>query len=214
MEATGCQRADVDVVLRSVADAMGTTPDVAENSGCEATRPHQKYDLFFPGQSVVKAVISGDGRWNMVRSFPWGTMEVLVPFFGNGATKGRAAEYKSHRRLFQWWEGPSTMTKFAPVGEIVTRCAGGRKEPYRKVVFTSDLQRQTFRQLFVACSGNVGPQILSEFDALLAGLARTSWHSGGADADVTGGEHIEHGEGAHPPNGNDKAGPDWSELVE
>jgi len=106
------------------------------------------------------------------------------------------------------------MTKFAPVGEIITRCAGRRKEPYRKVVFTSDLQRQTFRQLFVARSGNVGPRILLEFDALLAGSARTSRRSGGADADVTGGEHIEHSEGTRPPNGNDEAGPDWSELVE
>ena len=151
--------ADVDIVLRSVADAMGTTPDVAENSGCEATRPHPKYDLFFPGQSVVKAVMAGDGQWHMVRSFPWGTVQA-VPFFG-GAINGRAAEYKSRRRLFRWWEGPSTTTKlttkFAPEGQIVTRCAGGRKkEPYRKVVFTSDLQRQTFCQLFIACSGNVG----------------------------------------------------------
>jgi len=213
MEATGCQRADVDIVLRSVADAMGTTPDVAENSGCEATRPHQKYDLFFPGQSVVKAVMAGDGQWHMVRSFPWGTVQA-VPFFG-GAINGRAAEYKSRRRLFRWWEGPSTTTKlttkFAPEGQIITRCAGGRKkEPYRKVVFASNLQRQTFRQMFVARSGNVGRRIESEFDALLARSDRTSRRLRDPDdmGGVMGGEDGNQGVVVRRP------GPDWSELVE
>ncbi len=42
----------VDLIIRSAAVELNTTPYVIENILCEMLQPEQKYDCFFPGQSL------------------------------------------------------------------------------------------------------------------------------------------------------------------
>lgn len=148
MDATGCDKADVDKVLCLLGDALGTTTDVAENSACEATRTSERYDLYFPGQSIVIPVANNEtNSWFIARHFPDGQKKV-VPFF-IGSLANRGASYLKRRQYFRWWEQCDTSRNIPKKREIQTHNNSSPRKVYQKINFKNSQQAEVFRREFL-----------------------------------------------------------------
>ena len=147
-EMCSCEKGDVDVVLRSVANSLEMDTGMAENVSCEATRPEEKYDLYFVGQSIVKPTIDVNSTdrnpiWNITRFFPDGTQEPVVAFT-SGGIEGTGQLRCSTRPEFVWWDDNDPRI---PQGNIITR--DGR-HTYRKHRIETEQQMQDIRGWFLA----------------------------------------------------------------
>ena len=135
MAATRCNQSDVDIVLCSVANALKSTTDVAENVICEATRTTTRHDLYFLEQCIYKAKHSLEwNTWSVVQYFPDGR-HTLVPLFVSSESNRATLALRQHSD-WRWWE-KSSQLRIPKQGRIRTTPGHATNADYQKILFAS-----------------------------------------------------------------------------